>query len=80
MQFTYIRMIIKVTLIPERRSPLSVKMLNVNVANSWEDQIKMDLREIDWKGVDRVHLAQDRDWWWALVNPVMYLHVLGQRS
>jgi hypothetical protein len=28
----------------------------------------MDLREIGWWSVDRTQLAQDRDWWWALVN------------
>jgi hypothetical protein len=38
--------------------------------------IKMDLREIGWKGVECFHLAQDRDRWWALVNMVMNLHVL----
>jgi hypothetical protein len=27
----------------------------------WEDNIRMDLREIGWKGVDWMHLAQDRD-------------------
>jgi hypothetical protein len=29
----------------------------------WEDNIKMDLREIGWEGVDWMHLAQDRDQW-----------------
>jgi hypothetical protein len=27
----------------------------------WEDNIKMDLREIGLEGVDWIHLAQDRD-------------------
>jgi hypothetical protein len=27
----------------------------------WEDNIKMDLREIGWGGIDWVFLAQDRD-------------------
>jgi hypothetical protein len=27
----------------------------------WEDNIRMDLREIGWKGVDGIHLALDRD-------------------
>jgi hypothetical protein len=27
----------------------------------WEDNIRMDLREIGWEGVDWMHLAQDRD-------------------
>jgi hypothetical protein len=34
------------------------------------DNIKMDLREIGWGGMDRTDLAQDRDWWRALVNTV----------
>jgi hypothetical protein len=25
----------------------------------WEDNIRMDLREIRWEGVDWIHLAQD---------------------
>jgi hypothetical protein len=32
----------------------------------WEDNIKRDLKEIGWKGVDCIHLVQDRDQWWAL--------------
>jgi hypothetical protein len=31
----------------------------------------MDLREIEWDGVDWIDLAQDRDRWRALVNKVM---------
>jgi hypothetical protein len=27
----------------------------------WEDNIRMDLREIGWEGVDWMHLAQDMD-------------------
>jgi hypothetical protein len=37
----------------------------------WEDNIRADLNEIGWEGVDWIHLAQDRDWWRALVNMVM---------
>jgi hypothetical protein len=29
---------------------------------------RMDLREIEWKVADWVHLAQDRNQWRALVN------------
>jgi hypothetical protein len=29
----------------------------------WKDSIIMDLREIEWKVVDWIHLAQDRDQW-----------------
>jgi hypothetical protein len=41
----------------------------------WEDNIKMDPREIGWGGMDPNNLAQDRDQWWALVNMVMNLQV-----
>jgi hypothetical protein len=30
------------------------------------DNIKMDLREIEWSGMDWIDLAQDRDQWRAL--------------
>jgi hypothetical protein len=39
----------------------------------WEDNIKMDLREIRWGGMDWIDLAQDRDQWRALVNMVTNL-------
>jgi hypothetical protein len=41
----------------------------------WEDNIKMDLREIGWGGMDLINLAQGRDQWKALVNTVMNLQV-----
>jgi hypothetical protein len=41
----------------------------------WEDNIKTDLREIGWGGMDCIDLAQDRDQWRALVNTVMNLRV-----
>jgi hypothetical protein len=40
------------------------------------DSIKMDLREIGWRGMDWNGLTQDRDQWKALVNTVMTLRVL----
>jgi hypothetical protein len=40
-----------------------------------EDNITLDLREIVWKGMYWMHLAQNRDQWRALVNTVMNLHV-----
>jgi hypothetical protein len=39
------------------------------------DNIKMDLRDIGWDGVDRIDRAQDRDQWRALVNTVLNLRV-----
>jgi hypothetical protein len=32
----------------------------------WKDNIKMNLREIGWDGVDWTHLAENRDWWHAV--------------
>jgi hypothetical protein len=39
------------------------------------DNIKVDLREIGWDGMDWIDLAQDRDQWKALVNTAMSLRV-----
>jgi hypothetical protein len=55
---------------PEGRSPLRTARCRQ------EDNIRMDLREIGWEGVDWILLAQDRDWWWVLVNAVMNHWVL----
>jgi hypothetical protein len=37
--------------------------------------INMDLREVGLEGVEWIHLAQDRDLWWALVSMVMNIWV-----
>jgi hypothetical protein len=39
------------------------------------DNIKMDLREIGWGGMEWIDLAQDRDPWRTLVKTIMKLHV-----
>jgi hypothetical protein len=41
----------------------------------WEDNIKMDIREVGCGGMKWIELAQDRDRWRALVNVVMNLRV-----
>jgi hypothetical protein len=41
----------------------------------WEDNIRMDLREIGWGGMDWIDMAEGRDQWSALVNAVMNLRV-----
>jgi hypothetical protein len=41
----------------------------------WVNNIKMDLRETEWDGIDWIDLAQDRDRWWALMYTVMNLQV-----
>jgi hypothetical protein len=41
----------------------------------WADNIKMDLTEIGWDGIDWIDLPQDMDQWRALVNTVINLRV-----
>jgi hypothetical protein len=41
----------------------------------WVDNIKIDLREIGWDGMDWIDLAQDSAQWRTLVNTVMNLQV-----
>jgi hypothetical protein len=59
---------------PEQKRPLE------KPRHRWEDGIKMDLREIGWRGVGWIHLVQDRDRWWAVVNAVTNLRVLVPQS
>jgi hypothetical protein len=54
---------------PEGRRPLGRRRPR------WVDNIKMDLREKGWDGIDWIDLAQDRDHWIVLVNTVMNLRV-----
>jgi hypothetical protein len=54
---------------PEGKRPLGRRR------RRWVGNIKMDLREIGWDGVDWIYVAQGRDQWWALVNMVMNLRV-----
>ena len=42
----------------------------------WEDNIRMNLREIGINTRNWVDLAQDRDYWRALVNAALNLRVL----
>jgi len=41
----------------------------------WADNIKMDLQEVGFGGMDWIDLAQDGDRWRALVNAVMNIRV-----
>jgi hypothetical protein len=52
---------------------LEEKRPQVGARRKWVDNIKMDLGEIGWRGVDWIVLAKDRDKWKALVNAVMNL-------
>jgi hypothetical protein len=46
----------------------------------WKDNIKIDLQQVGWEGVDWIDLAQDRDRWRALVIAVMNLQVPTKRG
>jgi hypothetical protein len=54
---------------PEGKRPLG------RPRHRWVDNIKTDLSEIGWDGVDWIDLPQDRDQWRALVNTVVDLQV-----
>jgi len=54
---------------PEGKRPLG------RPRRRWEDDIKMDLREVGRGGGDWMELAQDRNRWRALVNTVMNFRV-----
>jgi hypothetical protein len=41
----------------------------------WEDNIRMDIKEVVWEDVDRMHMAQDRDQWRGLVNTAVNLQL-----
>jgi hypothetical protein len=41
----------------------------------WEDNIRIDVREIGWEVVDWMNMAEDRDQWRTVVNTVMNLRV-----
>jgi hypothetical protein len=54
---------------PEGRKPLG------RPRHTWVVNIRMDLREIEWDGVDSVDLPQDRDQWRAILDAVMNLRI-----
>ena len=54
---------------PESKRPLG------RPRHRWEDNIKMDLREMGCDPRDWIALAEDREQWWAYVRAVIYLWV-----
>jgi hypothetical protein len=54
---------------PQGKSPLG------RPRRRWVNNIKMNLREIGWDGMDWIDLTQDRDQRRALVNAVMNFRV-----
>jgi hypothetical protein len=41
----------------------------------WEDDIKMNLQEVEYGGMDWIGLARDRDRWRAVLNAIMNLRI-----
>jgi hypothetical protein len=54
---------------PESKRPLE------RPRRKWEDNNKIDVKEIGVDGANWIRLAQDRVQWWAFVNTVMNLRV-----
>jgi hypothetical protein len=54
---------------PEGKRPLG------RPRHRWEDNIKLDLREIGIDGANWIHLAQNKVQWRAFVNTIMNLRV-----
>jgi hypothetical protein len=54
---------------PEGKRPVG------RLRRRWEDNIKMDITEIEWSGMDWIDMAEDRDRWRVLVNMIMNLRV-----
>jgi hypothetical protein len=50
-------------------------LVSIGYIRRWEDNIKMDLREVGWEGADWIDLAQDRDRWRTFVYTVMNLRI-----
>jgi hypothetical protein len=55
--------------------PLSCVSILILSRRRWEDNIKIDLREIGWSGMSWTDLTQDKDQSRVLVNMVMNLRV-----
>jgi hypothetical protein len=54
---------------PEGNRPLP------RIRRRWEDNIKMNLQEVGFEGIDWIDLAPGRDSWRALVNAVTNLRI-----
>jgi hypothetical protein len=54
---------------PERNRPLE------RPSHRWEDNIKVDVKEIGLEGIEWIHLAQDKDWKRAVMNMAIGLRV-----
>jgi hypothetical protein len=54
---------------PERRRPVE------NPTRRWENNTKIDVREVGWKSMDSIDPVQDKYRWRAVVNAVMNLRI-----
>jgi hypothetical protein len=54
---------------PEGKRPLE------RPRHRWENNIKLDFRQVGWYGMDWINLAEDRDQWRAVANTVMNIWV-----
>jgi hypothetical protein len=54
---------------PDGKRPLGIPR------RRWVDNTKLNLREIEWSGMDWIDLARDREQWRTLLNMVMNLRV-----
>jgi hypothetical protein len=59
---------------PEGKRPFGIPSYR------WKDNIRIDLQQVGWEGVDWIDLAKGRDRWRALVNAVMNLRVPTKRG
>lgn len=55
---------------PEGKKPVG------NPKHRWRNNIKVDLKELGWWGIDWIKLTVDRDKQQAVINMVMYLLVI----
>jgi hypothetical protein len=53
---------------PEGKRPLGTR-------RRWKDNIKVDLQEVGFGGMDWIELVQDTNRWRAIVNAIMNLRV-----
>jgi hypothetical protein len=54
---------------PEGKRPLGLSRC------TYDNNIKMDFKELGWKSLESINLAQDRDQWRTLVKAVMKFRV-----
>jgi hypothetical protein len=53
----------------EEKRPLGI------LRRGWENNIRMDVREVGWEGVDWMNLAENTDQWRTIVNTVLKFRV-----